>query len=532
MNYVRYVLGLPRRYTIGGAVLIVAVVLGVHAFLRPATAVDAPSGISHVHISSVAGLSSQTGPLPVVGKVTSLNDATILAQTSGEIVSLSKAIGDRVGAGGIIAEFENSSQSAAVLQAQGSYDAAQAALVKASGSTADISGLDLSQANQSVVNTRSAAQAALQSAYAALDDAIHTKADTLFSNPRSITPTLNLNVPDGQLTVTIQNERWHLEQTLSDAASLQASAASSDTDATIAAMSTDAQTAASFLNDLIQAVNEVQPNANLSAATIAADQSLMGAARTEVVAAIASLTSAKSAFDNANSGAAVASTSAGASTGSDIAAAQANVKIALGALNAAKANLEKTIVRSPISGTIVSLAITQGDFVSAFSQVADVSNPSALEIVTYVTPDDAKTIAVGGKALIDGSTKGVIVSIAPALDPTTNKIQVKVGITGSQSALTDGDTVTVSLDRVNTTSNAKTPKSTAIVIPIIAAKITPEGPVVFSVNASSTLVAMPITLGPILGDQVTVTSGLSSDTAIVTDARGLSDGQQVIVDTQ
>ena len=532
MNFFRSILALPRRYTIGGVLVVIVVAVGIHALLRPATPVEAPSGISHVHISSVAGLSSQTGPLPVVGKVTSLNDATILAQTSGEIVSLSKALGSHVGAGGIIAQFENSSQAAAVLQAQGSYDAAQAALAKASGSSADISGLNLSQANQSAANAQTAAQTALQSAEAALDDAIHTKADTLFSNPRSIAPVFNLSIPDGQLVVTLQNQRWQLEQVLNDAAKIAGDTAPADIDANITAMSADAQTTASFLGGLIKAVNEAEPNVNVSAAAITADQTSVGVARTEVVSAISALTSAKTALDNANSSAAVASTNAGASTGSDIAAAQANVKVALGALDAAKANLEKTIVRSPISGTIVSLPVTQGDYVSSFSQVAEVSNPSALEVNTYVTPDDAKTIAVGGTALIDSSTRGVIISIAPALDPTTNKIQVKIGITGDQSALTDGDTVNVSLDRITASASAKDQKQSAIVIPIVAAKITPEGPVVFTVSASSTLIAQPVVFGSILGDQVTVTSGLTPETAIVTDARGLSSGQQVIVDTQ
>jgi len=69
------------------------------------------------------------------------------------------------------------------------------------------------------------------------------------------------------------------------------------------------------------------------------------------------------------------------------------------------------------------------------------------------------------------------------------------------------------------------------VIPIAAAKITPKGPVVFTVS-SSTLTAIPITLGTILGDQVTVLSGLTSDADIVTDARGLSTGEVVVVDSE
>ncbi len=527
-SFGRYLARLPRLYSIGGVmVIVVLAVVGVQVATRSSTPVaSVVAGISHVHISSVASLSSATGPLPVTGKVTSLSHATILAQTSGEIVTLDHALGDRVAAGEVIATFENGSQQAAVVQAEGGYEAAQAALAKTTGSTAANSTITSAQAATSARTAQTSALAALQSAYAALDDAVHTKADTLFSNPRSVSPSITLTIPNSQLAVTLANERGQLESILSSASSL--SNAPSNVDTAIDSMTAYAQTVQTFVNDLVTAVNEAQPNQSMSNATIAGYQVSVGAARSEVVAAIGSLAAAKSAYDNAQSGAQTASNTATAGSQNDIASAQANVKQALGALDAAKANLEKTIIRSPISGTIVSLAISRGDFVSSFSQVADVSNPSALEIDTNVTSDDAKTLSVGGAAVINDTTKGVITSVAPALDPTTGKILVKVGITGSQSSLTDGDTVSVSLSRAASAAQP-THALKSIVIPIAAAKITPQGPIVFTV-ASSTLVSHPITLGSILGDHVVVVSGLTPETDIVTDARGLTDGQTVVVD--
>lgn len=493
-----------------------------------------PPQISHVTLSSVASLSSQTGPLPVVGTVTSLNEASILAQSSGEITLLNHALGDHVSAGSIIAEMENSSQQAAVVQAQGAYDGAQAALTKAQGSTAANSSITSTQASSAAANAQTSVIASLHSAFAAVDDAVHTKADALFNNPRTTSPTLvSFTIPNSQLVTNVQNERSTLDALVASMQSVGSATSTTDIDAQVDTAIASLQKIESFLNDLIAVVNEAVPNQYESSAQIAASQASLSAARSEVVGAVSSLTAAKSSYDSAVSGAQTATNSATAGTGSDIATAEANAKSALGALQAAEANLEKTIIRSPISGTIVSLPITQGGFVSSFAQVAQVSNPGALEIDTYVTADDAKTIAVGGKAVISGTVQGVIVSIAPAIDPTTGKILVKVGIVGSQSQLTDGDTVTLTLARAITTSNktATTAASTSIVIPIVAAKITPEGPVVFAVS-SSTLVSMPITLGTILGDQVTVLGGLTPQSDIVTDARGLSNGQQVVVDTQ
>jgi RND family efflux transporter MFP subunit len=527
----KWIGGLPRMYSIiGGIILIVAVVLGIHLATRAAPTPSTPAAVAHVKLSSVASLSNETGPLPVTGKVTSKSQATILAQSAGEVVSLSHALGDHVSAGEVIASLDSTSQQAAVLQAEGAFDAATAALAKATGSTAANSGISGATAAQAAATARTALATSLLSTYASLDDAIHTKADTMFTNPRSSSPHLiQFTIPDYQLVTTIETERLNVETALTNAQALASTTTSTDVSANVDQMLKDATTIGTFLNDLIQAVNKAVPNQSVDASAISGYRTSLAAARTELVGAVSGLTAAKGAYDSAISGAATAANTSSSGLSNDIAAAEANLKSAQGALNSAKANLEKTNIRSPISGTIVTLTITKGDFVSSFAQVAEVSNPSALEIDTYVTPDDAKTLSIGGEATIENDTKGVIVSIAPALDPTTGKIQVKLGITGSQSALTDGDTVSVSLARGSGAGASKPSKSSPIVIPIVSTKITPDGPIVFTV-ASSTLIANKITLGTILGDKVTVISGLTEETDIVTDARGLSNGQTIVVD--
>ncbi|MBU6323284.1 MAG: efflux RND transporter periplasmic adaptor subunit [Patescibacteria group bacterium] len=528
---VRVVLALPRRYSIGGAaVVVVAVAVGVHLLAPAAVDTASVSGTSHVRVASVASLSAAAGPLPVTGKITSVSRAAILAETSGEIVTLAHALGDRVAAGTVIAAFENSSQQAAVEQAQGAYDASLAALAKLNDTTAANSSVTSGQAAVSAANAKTGAFAALSSAYAALDDAIHTRADLLFSNPRSASPVLSLTVPDSILVTKLQNERTTLESGLADANKLANDTSDADIDANSTAMVAHAKDVAAFLDDLIKAVSETPPGASATAATLAADQTSLAAARAEAIAAITSVSAAKNAYDAAVAGATTAANSASGGTENDIKAAEANVTAAEGALNAAKANLEKTIVRSPISGTIVSLPITQGGYVSAYTEVAVVSNPGALYADVQVTPDDARTLSVGNAATLAGSVPGVITFVAPALDPSTGKIEVKVGVTGEAGALTDGEVVSASLDRTASTSAKSAAGTDVITIPINAAKLEPNGAAVFTVTASSTLAAVPITLGAILGDRVAVPSGLSPSLEIVTDARGLSEGQAVIVD--
>lgn len=531
-NAIHYIRKQPWYYSWGGAALILIVLLvGGRALLRSETAVSAPDLTTHVKIASVASLTSQsTGPLPVTGVVTSLNHASILAQSSGEVVSLSRKIGDYVSAGTVIGSLENSSQRAAVLQAQGAYDAAQAAFTNTSGTGAANSDISAAQAGQALINAQTTVNTSLQSLYAALDDAVHTKADPLFSQPR-INPVLQLTVNDNQLVITLQNERQQLDFAINEVNALARKTTRANTGTDIAKATANAQLVVAFLNNLVEALNKSLPNQTIDTADISAYQTSISTARTSVSAAISALATAKSAYDSAVAASASASNTAQGGTQSSISIAQANVEQAQGALAAARASLEKTIIRSPISGTIVSLPISRGDYVSNSQRVAEISNPSALEVEVYVTPEDSKSLAVGGVAMIAGSVQGTIVSIAPALDPTTGKILVKVGITGDQSSLTDGETVTVSLARATAAQTKKVNVASAIMIPIVAAKITPDGPVVFTLTASSTLTQIPITLGTILGDKVVVLSGLTPETVIVEDVRGLSNGQQVIVDS-
>lgn len=534
MDYRRYFPASIRRlpwwqHAAGAVVIVFVVVLGVRHMLTSAseTADTAQSGIAHVQVATIGDLASQAGPLSVVGSVKSKAQATILAQTSGEITSLSVSIGDRVGAGQVLGQFENASQRAAVTQAQGAYDAAAASLAKLKGTTAVNTGVSSAQAATAAQNAASSLAIALRSTYAALDDAVHTKADTLISNPNSSTPKLlNFTIPDTQLVANIESRRLALNAAFQSAQAASDISSTTDVEQRAVTMFTAAKQAGLYLEDLITALNQAVPNNYFSASTIAANQATLAAARTELVTAVGALTSARSAYDAALSGAQTASNSA-SGTADDIAAAEAALTSAQGTLDAARAALSKTVIRSPISGTIVSLPVTRGDFVSNFAQIAEVSNPGALYVEVQVTADDARTIAAGNAAVIEGSVSGVITSVAPAIDPSTGKILVKVGIVGSQASLTDGEAVTVSLGR-NKTVSAKAAQTSAI--PIVAIKVTPAGPVVFTVSASSTLQANAVTLGTILGDKVVV-SGVSADTEIITDARGHSAGETVVVAT-
>jgi RND family efflux transporter MFP subunit len=278
------------------------------------------------------------------------------------------------------------------------------------------------------------------------------------------------------------------------------------------------------------AYSKALPDSNFSQAALDGGKANTQAARQAIAGTLSSLVSSRTAL----TASITASKVAGGATESSgtLATANASVKQAQGAYDAALSRLEKTIIRSPINGTLNSLTINTGDFIGAFTQVAVVSNNGALEIVAFVNEDDAKRVVVGAQATINDSVAGVVTRVASAIDPTTKKIEVRVGIKDTNAGLINGKSVSVKITKskkdVSTTTRAN---SGPIVIPLSALKLTPRGANVFTVSATDTLIAIPVKEGAILGEQIQILEGLTGTESIVVDARGLKEGQVVDLST-
>lgn len=489
----------------GAAVIVLVLVVG-RSLLTRSTQTAPLTTVPQVTVSSVADLSNQTSPLSLVGTVQSTSQADVLAESSGPVVALYHSLGDFVGAGAVIAELEDSSQRAAVLSAQGGVDAAQAALNKI--------GVGTQSSKASAVN-------ALLSAYASVDSAIRATADPMFINPTGTNPQFSISSANSGLVNQINATRPNLTA-LWNRQTARASTITQNDDLSteLTTAINEVRTVRTFMDNIVSALNSGIASASTPQSTIDADIAAATGARTALTASLSSLTAAQ---------ASLASAQQPGSTGAspDVAAGQAALKQAQGALAAAQANLNKAIIRAPISGTINSLTLTKGDYVTQSSRVATVANNGALEIVAYLSQQDTTSSAAGDKVTFENGGTGVITHIAPALDPVTKKIEVRIGVTG-KSALLNGQSVIVYLPHTKVTV-AK--PGAQITIPISAIKVGATETDVFTV-ASSTLVAHPVVLGELLGDRVVVKNGLTLDMTIVTDARGLRDGETVEVAAQ
>lgn len=520
---IRWFLLLPLKKRVIGAVLFVAVASYFASFFLKNDVVVAPEEVLNmpaVEVLSVGALSESGAPLSLPGEVKSRSEANIKTEASGRVIHVYKKIGDAVLAGEVIAEIENAREVAALEQAKAVLAQAQASQ-NISEISLGSSELLLGEARNSAVNT-------LRSTYDGVEDAIRNKIDPMFSNPDTPNPSFNVQSSNNQLVTDLNFTRLKMQALLSAEKKRRDSlAVGNDLLAEIKMTENELAEVKKFIDLVNATLNLGLATTGIPQATIDAHKVVASAARTSWGSLVANISTTK---DNLTAKTAQYETARkqggsglSGTTTSDAAVAQAQSGVQL-----ARVALEKTIVRSPIFGTVNSLPITEGDFVSALQPAATVSNNAALEIVAYITSLDSREVVVGNAVQIQGTAKGVVTRVAPALDPLTKKIEVRIGVSEGIESLLNGQSVSLMIARSKDVGGGAKDPLAALSIPIASLKITPDGPVVFTVEGG-VLIEHAVKLGALLGDRVVVTEGLTRSMEIVKDARGLKNGQVVLI---
>ena len=495
-----------RTVLIVGGLVAALIVFGIFYKFASEKAPDSEEAvvpIVKVAPAAAAGLSDKAS---FVGTVRSVSEADIKAEVGGRVTSVPVELGQKVTVGAVIATLENSAQQAAVLQAEGAYEAAVAAAAQS-----DISG---SQAQISLKASQDSLIATLKGAYSSSQNILYSDIDVYFTKPNEGIIGLK-NISGGS---SINPARETLRTTLpawkNEVDSLNANSdlfAATD----LALLRIDDITV--IVNFFITKLNNPETT-NLTEAERTAALSSFISTRSSLESLAASLRSSRSALENAED---AYEKSKLASTGTTISSANAGVKQALGSLRAAQSNLAKTILRSPISGDINVLTAHVGDFISPLTSVAKVANNNASEITIYAGENDLPLFTVGAAVTIEGEYEGVVTNIAAGVDSATQKTQIKIGT--DALTLSSGDTVEVSLVGMSSTA---TESQQPIYVPLTAVKFTSDNGSVFTVE-NGVLVSHDVVLGSVRGSSVEIVSGISGDSEIVLDARGLTVGSKV-----
>ncbi len=499
-----------KRVLVGTLLIVVLGIVGITKIFGT----EVPETVSEVTartvtVAPVDTLMGASNAVETLGTVEAVREARLVTEASGRVTSVPVKLGDVVGAGAVIASIENSSERASVLQAQGSYEAARAA-----AATSDVGSASADRAYREALTQ---ATNAYRGAFATADDVLRNTVDQVFSQPDTTRPGVRIDSQGSALELS--SERVALESLFNEWAQGTQGEISGNVGTLLSKAESNTMRLATLVSTLTTLLADDDAFADETELTTLRDD--FAAARTTVNSVLQTLSTSRSSLISARTQQEQASIAA---TNGNVSLAEAQVKQALGALRLTQSNLEKTIVRSPISGTVNSLTLKEGTTVGIGVPAAIISSEGGLEVVAYVNESDARLITVGAPVTIEDNGSGVVTQIASAIDSLTKKIEVRVGISLEDNILTNSESVRLAIATEADPAN----ETTEIRLPVIAIKMTPEGPVVFSVNNENKLVPHPVTLGAIGGDTV-VTTGIDSNLTIVTDARGLRADEVVTI---
>lgn len=415
-------------YRTGGLTLIVLLLIILIVNNKGgADSQDLSTTIREVELTSVSEYSS--GSIGVAVPTATGNSFVIRAESSGRVNRVIEPQ-TKVTQGDVVAELDNAAQLAALTQAEGVYEAALAA-----GAKSDIS----------VTDAKSAVQAAKQSALdtnrtalATWNNTLFNTIDQVFSNPRTSTPGVKITT-DGQANI-LNDERVAMRGVLSDwqdeVNSLSVQNTNSDNIANALENSVSRiDRLLNMIDILIPLLAKQDADGVWSESSLVSLRSQFATARSSLNTERSSLQSDKIALDRAEDS--LNSAQIGG-TSSELSSANANIKQALGGYQAAQNAYDKTFVKAPFSGTVVSLNVSVGNIINAGTDVAIILPDNGvvtersfilpLSAVKY-TPENAYVFTLNDSSEIHA------IEVETGL-VTTNNITV-TGLNGDENIITD-----------------------------------------------------------------------------------------------
>lgn len=206
----------------------------------------------------------------------------------------------------------------------------------------------------------------------------------------------------------------------------------------------------------------------------------------------------------------------------DLASLRASVLAAEASRDNVAAQYRRYIVTAPFDGVVATLPARAGQAVGIGQTVVSLVNPSALEVVAYVSDQDRPYIETGATVTVNDTYQGIVTFISPSIDPTTGKVETRVAIIDPTTTLTVGQFIPVEISRVDQTDVVTTYQ-----LPLPAVRLSPAGSFVFIINDEGVVEQKAVETGTVFGERVEITSGLDINDTIASSVRGLSVGDVV-----
>ena len=178
----------------------------------------------------------------------------------------------------------------------------------------------------------------------------------------------------------------------------------------------------------------------------------------------------------------------------------------------AETNLEGTIVKSPIKGTLLQKFAKEGNYVNPSQTIAEIGDMSKVYIIVSLTAEELKYVKLGQDVQIEapgGITKtGKITKVLPALDPVTKKVQVKILLPNKDRKLISGMFTDVLF------SDAQK-DSVGALVPFKSILFETNGTFVYVIE-NNKAVKKSVKPGQIVGSEIEITDGLNQGDKVIT----------------
>lgn len=323
----------PWRVSVPAVLILIATVFMLK---NSEKAPEIQPSLRAVEIVAAADYAAGAGGVAV--PTASGNAYVIRAEAGGKVTQVRKE--GAVPAGTIIAQLENSSQRAALIQAEGVYEAA---LASSGGNETN-----QNSARQDGVRTWTAATVGAT-------ETLRTSIDNYYAEVRGSQGATGFRLQSFGAAPELNDIRDVIEKSILDRWEVE-----EVTEANSAIRLEQLNTDLATIGNLIDRITALIPRQSITDVYTEADRSADAAA---LATARASITRFQESVD-----AALLSITNASGTGN--ASANAQVKQALGALEAARASLAKTSVRTPFAGTVSALNVAVGDIITPGSDVA------------------------------------------------------------------------------------------------------------------------------------------------------------------
>ena len=478
-------------------IAVVSMIIAGRVASRNKVLVSNESNTKKVSLVDVSDFKNNNSKVSADGIVESVSQADLKSQISAPVTSISVAIGNNVSIGQTIAVLQN-----ADIRAQ--LDQARAGLQLAQGQYTT-GGTDSESAKKTTLET-------IRSSYLTADGIVNIELSQFLYSSTGSNPSLSSLIVNRQLDTTIRDKFLSSKEGFSSWKNtldlLTINSDKAKIEDLIILSQNNLNKISSLLDDVSIAISEAIKGTPASDVytTLGKWQTLVTNDRALVSTAIKNLTS----------------------SGSGLSTAQAQISSAQAIVKNLEAQLAKTIITAPISGTIAALPLRVGELAQSGQLVATVVGGGGLQVKAYASGDDITRIKVGSKANIKGSVQGTVVSVAPSVSQVNKKVEVKVSVNDSEaSKLVVGENVSVSI--ISTDNVDQAIANSIYLLPIQNIKIIPGNAYVFTVDSENKIVKNSVTLGKVQGDFIEVLEGITSDMKIVSPVYEIEEGETVVI---